>query len=195
MTRVPGRCQPAPSEGDADVWLEQLAEVLVRIHAAPQPSVDLPRFRSWHEPSVIAPAWIRDGGIARAFAARVADGFSGADGPRFIHRDYHPLNVLFDGACISGVVDWVNACVGPIETDIARCRGNIALVAGMGAADRFLRLLGPVGATYDRAWDLDFVASLLGNVDVLLTGNDLGLAMSPRAVRDTLETIVRGALI
>jgi len=45
--------------------------------------------------------------------------------------------VLFEGDRLSGVVDWVNACAGPPEIDIAHCRINIALAHGLDAADEF----------------------------------------------------------
>lgn len=35
--------------------------------------------------------------------------------PRFIHRDYHPANVLWLGDAVSGIVDWPNACRGRRE--------------------------------------------------------------------------------
>lgn len=38
--------------------------------------------------------------------------------PCFIHRDYHPTNILWVDDKVSGVVDWVNACRGPAGIDI-----------------------------------------------------------------------------
>jgi Ser/Thr protein kinase RdoA (MazF antagonist) len=58
--------------------------------------------------------------------------------PVFIHRDYHPGNVLWRRRALSGVVDWVNACGGPIGCDLATCRGNLVDLAGRSAADRFI---------------------------------------------------------
>lgn len=37
-----------------------------------------------------------------------------------IHLDYHPLNVLTDGARITGVIDWTNARAGDPRADLAR---------------------------------------------------------------------------
>jgi aminoglycoside phosphotransferase (APT) family kinase protein len=37
-----------------------------------------------------------------------------------IHLDYHPLNVMADGAQISGVLDWANAHIGDPRADFAR---------------------------------------------------------------------------
>jgi aminoglycoside phosphotransferase (APT) family kinase protein len=55
----------------------------------------------------------------------------------FVHRDYHPGNVLFSGDRCTGIVDWVNACAGPSEIDIAHCRLNLALRHGIAVADEF----------------------------------------------------------
>ncbi len=37
-----------------------------------------------------------------------------------IHLDYHPLNVMFDGQQITGVIDWPNARAGDPRADLAR---------------------------------------------------------------------------
>jgi Ser/Thr protein kinase RdoA (MazF antagonist) len=56
---------------------------------------------------------------------------------RFLHRDFHPGNVLFDvppprpeGARISGVVDWAAVSWGPADLDVAHCSTNLALLHG-----------------------------------------------------------------
>ncbi|NUP17529.1 MAG: aminoglycoside phosphotransferase family protein [Streptomyces sp.] len=56
---------------------------------------------------------------------------------RFLHRDFHPGNVLFDvpptspaGPRISGVVDWAATSWGPADLDVAHCSTNLALLHG-----------------------------------------------------------------
>jgi len=57
---------------------------------------------------------------------------------RFLHRDFHPGNVLFDdvlspglaGAQITGVVDWAATSWGPADLDVAHCSTNLALLHG-----------------------------------------------------------------
>ncbi|MGC4378585.1 aminoglycoside phosphotransferase family protein [Fictibacillus sp. Mic-4] len=56
----------------------------------------------------------------------------------FIHRDYHPCNVLWEDGRLTGVVDWVNACIGPAGVDAGHCSLNLALLYGADDADFFL---------------------------------------------------------
>jgi aminoglycoside phosphotransferase (APT) family kinase protein len=56
---------------------------------------------------------------------------------RFLHRDFHPGNVLFDvsppspaGARITGVVDWAATSWGPADLDVAHCSTSLALLHG-----------------------------------------------------------------
>ncbi|MEU9892509.1 phosphotransferase family protein [Streptomyces phaeochromogenes] len=63
---------------------------------------------------------------------------------RFLHRDFHPGNVLFDvpparpeGARITGVVDWVATSWGPADLDVAHCSTNLALLHGPSWGLRF----------------------------------------------------------
>ncbi|MFE5159795.1 phosphotransferase family protein [Streptomyces sp. NPDC056697] len=63
---------------------------------------------------------------------------------RFLHRDFHPGNMLFDmppahpaGARITGVVDWAGASWGPADLDVAHCSTNLALLHGPAWGQRF----------------------------------------------------------
>ena len=58
--------------------------------------------------------------------------------PTFVHRDFHPGNVLWSRGRASGVVDWANACRGPRGCDVAHCRSNLIDLTGPDEADRFL---------------------------------------------------------
>ncbi|MCE7078956.1 aminoglycoside phosphotransferase family protein [Streptomyces sp. ST2-7A] len=71
--------------------------------------------------------------------------------PCFLHRDYHPGNVLFSdspdgrpgGERITGVVDWVETSTGPADLDVAHCSTSLALLHGpdtaLGFAEHYLR--------------------------------------------------------
>ena len=63
---------------------------------------------------------------------------------RFLHRDFHPGNVLFDvpstqpaEARITGVVDWAATSWGPADLDVAHCSANLALLHGPAWGLRF----------------------------------------------------------
>ena len=80
----------------------------------------------------------------------------------FIHRDYHPTNVLWRGGAVSGVVDWINACQGPAGVDVAHCRTNLVQMYGPEAADQFLNAYHDVsdGFVYNPYWDVDSVLDM-----------------------------------
>ena len=136
MSRVSGRVQMAPR--DLDGWLLQLAEVLPAIHAVEGEELgEVQRYQTWADlDALAAPEWTRE---PEAWAAVIA--LAQAPRPRvrqrFIHRDYHPMNVLWSRGRLSGVVDWTNASVGPPGNDVAWCRQNLVASRGLKAAERF----------------------------------------------------------
>ncbi len=188
MTRLAGK----PRVRFDDDGLDALGETLNAI-AHSTPSGALPVATSWREASYAQPDWI-DSALWTAMMQRVDHGFV-SSASTFIHRDYHPGNVLFHEGLVSGVVDWVHASRGPVEFDISRCRVNIALIANIAAADVFTRGCRELAASYDVAWDLETIVTLLGHVDVLLTANELGANLTPPGIRETLKTMAKNALI
>ena len=79
--------------------------------------------------------------------------------PTFVHRDFHPGNVLWRRGRLSGVVDWANACRGPAGCDLAHCRANLMELSGRESADRFLAAYKSLtGEDYHPYWE---VASVL----------------------------------
>ena len=69
----------------------------------------------------------------------------------FIQRDHHAGNVLWSYGRVSGVVDWVEACVGPPAVDFARARLNLAAQMGVPAARRYAKC---PGIEVDPVWDI-----------------------------------------
>jgi aminoglycoside phosphotransferase (APT) family kinase protein len=135
MSCLPGRVDWAPS--DLEPWLRRLAEALHPIHATPWGADDgLRAFRPYEPERWEPPPWLRDPSIwdraVAVFHAPPAD-----DATAFIHRDYHPGNVLFRRGQVSGVVDWQAASIGPPSVDISHCRVNLIRRFGPDVADRF----------------------------------------------------------
>jgi aminoglycoside phosphotransferase (APT) family kinase protein len=130
MAHLPGRAVPDP-----DVGL--LAETLAAIHAT-DPSGFPYHYFAWNRDRGTAPpAGTARPGLWEEAIALWHDATPDYR-PAFIHRDYHPGNVLWRRRALSGVVDWVNACRGPIGCDLATCRGNLVDLAGRAVADRFI---------------------------------------------------------
>ncbi|MFF7646345.1 alpha/beta fold hydrolase [Streptomyces canus] len=127
MSRLPGRVRV--DEEDLERRLDLLAAQLVRIHrVVPE---ERPRtYQAWSWPEKVrevrGPLWERAVDVIR----RDPPPYEG----RFLHRDFHPGNVLFTGAGaelrISGVVDWVETSWGPADLDVAHCSTALALLHG-----------------------------------------------------------------
>ncbi|MET9500318.1 phosphotransferase [Streptomyces sp. NPDC006622] len=127
MSALPGRVRV--DEDEMERRPDLLAAQLVRIHAVVPGERPRP-YQAWTSPErVRTPAgavWARAVDVIR----REPPPYEG----RFLHRDFHPGNVLFDdgddGLRVSGVVDWVETSWGPADLDVAHCSTALALLHG-----------------------------------------------------------------
>ena len=195
MTRLHG--EPRGAGGaDPSAWVEGLADELARISAAPMPQQPLPSWVPWFSLPLAAPDWATDPGLWRQMEEVLSQPLP-HDPPRFIHRDYHPLNVLWDGDVVGGTVDWVNGCIGPIESDVASCRINIAVsdrsLDGWALADEFLARCVDQGVPWHPSWDLDMIAGL-SRPESLMANADAGADLTVESIRSTYEAGIRRAL-
>jgi aminoglycoside phosphotransferase (APT) family kinase protein len=134
MSRLPGRLRL-----HAVAHVEALGRMLASIHRFVPGAPDRPRtYQSWAVPERrVVPAWAREPGVWRRAFSRIdvePPGYRGC----FLHRDFHPGNVLFDGAAVSGVVDWVETSWGPADLDVAHCCTALALLHGPGTTEAML---------------------------------------------------------
>ncbi|MET9700727.1 aminoglycoside phosphotransferase family protein [Streptomyces sp. NPDC006529] len=144
MTLLPGtvRTDDAGAADRAALLARQLADV----HRLPVPAAARPRaYEAWTSAErVRPPADTRRPGLWER-AVDVIRRDPPAHRSCFLHRDFHPGNVLFTGGGaglrISGVVDWVETSWGPADLDVAHCSSALALLhgvpAGMCFADRY----------------------------------------------------------
>ena len=161
MSVLPGRVDWRPH--DLDSWLRQLAEALPAVHDLPI-TTGLRKFEPYAPEKHLPPKW-------SAFPAAWERAIELYHGPQpqvpqvFIHRDYHPGNVLWSSGGISGIVDWPSACLGGAGADVGHCRANIIRHFGLDAADRFLRIWQSASGTadYHPYWDLTDVISWSGD--------------------------------
>jgi aminoglycoside phosphotransferase (APT) family kinase protein len=161
-TQLAGRVVWDPD--DMDDYMRQMALSLAAIHSAPGAQDDLNAYRPYYSRAqVSAPSW-SNRGTMWGRAIEVAFGEPAASRACFIHRDYHPFNILWTQGRLSGVVDWPTAAWGPPGIDLARMRINLAGELGLEVAARFLEIYDEVtGQAADRHpyWDLvDAVDSL-----------------------------------
>ncbi|MEU9461686.1 alpha/beta fold hydrolase [Streptomyces sp. NPDC048312] len=127
MSALPGRVRV--DGDDLDRRLDLLAAQLVRVHGVVP--AERPRtYQAWTSPERVrtpdGPLWERAVDVIR----RDPPPYEG----RFLHRDFHPGNVLFAGTGpelrITGVVDWVETSWGPADLDVAHCSTALALLHG-----------------------------------------------------------------
>lgn len=140
MTHLAGRT--VLDEEGLQARVPLLARQLVAIHAL-RPAERPREYEAWTTADAVVPP---DGADEMAWAAAIdvirkpAPSYQG----RFLHRDFHPGNVLFDvpppslaGPRITGVVDWVQTSWGPADLDVAHCSTNLALLHGPAWGLRF----------------------------------------------------------
>ncbi|HZU13512.1 MAG TPA: aminoglycoside phosphotransferase family protein [Chloroflexota bacterium] len=159
MERLPGAIEWNPA--DLEGYLRRLAEPLPVLHAVPVPAQTIiPPYAIYEPiprrppPDVPHPAvWER--------AIEIAHGPPPGNEGTFIHRDYHPGNVLWMDGAVTGIVDWASAAIGTPEADVGHCRLNLHGAFGPAAADRFLEIYQEITGRreYHPYWD---IASALG---------------------------------
>jgi aminoglycoside phosphotransferase (APT) family kinase protein len=133
MSWLPGRA--LWDARGARPWVEGLAEVLPEIHDVSVVGNDLRNYSPYAQKSYEPPKWATD----RRAWERAVEHFHEPPpdlGRSFIHRDFHPGNVLWTRGRVNGVVDWQSGCAGPPSVDIGHCRANL-LLDGSGLAELF----------------------------------------------------------
>ncbi|WP_318199532.1 phosphotransferase family protein [Streptomyces sp. SCL15-4] len=153
MSLLPGTVRL--DDPGADDRAELLARQLVRIHRLPVTARQRPRpYQAWTSPERVTPPAVTERPELWQRAVDVIRREPPAYQGRFLHRDFHPGNVLFTdtdgGLRISGIVDWVETSWGPADLDVAHCSTALALLhgvpAGMRFADRYVAAGGTLAA-------------------------------------------------
>ena len=154
MTRREGCVELQP--GNSAPWLQEMAEAIASVHRLEVEEAEWRYFSYNDAASLSVPEWsAHPENWARAI--EIVQRPEPICPQRFIHRDYHPNNVLWAAGKVSGIVDWPNACLGPVGIDVAWCRQNLAQLHGAETADAFLKAYQTAsgsGFAYDPYWDL-----------------------------------------
>ena len=155
MTRLPGTVHLMPR--DRECWLRQMAQMLARIHAL---ALDGKPFESWLDRSQLSPP--PDASRADVWKEAIALVAEERTPTRtcFLHRDYQHFNLLWSRERLTGVVDWIEACLGPPEADVGHCRLNLTVLFSADVADRFLAIYeAESGRRIDTWWDVHALLS------------------------------------
>lgn len=140
---------------DMQDWLTQSAQALARIHQVDVPDFAWQHYRYSRPHTLLVPTWstLTDEWQAVIDILQSPE----PDAPQhFIHRDYHPTNFLWQDGKLTGIVDWINACVGMIGVDLGHMRCNLAKLYGVDIAEQFLVAYQKANPEfdYDPYWDL-----------------------------------------
>ncbi len=106
-------------------WIAQVGEALIGLHELEIPDqLHLPEIGRYHQASYAPPKWAAQARVwetaVEVFHGPIPDVDVG-----FVHRDFHPGNVLWRRNELVGVVDWQAACRGPASIDPAHFRMNL----------------------------------------------------------------------
>jgi Ser/Thr protein kinase RdoA (MazF antagonist) len=151
MTRLAGRAVAVPD-------LHELARAAATIHAVDASTFPHEHF-AWYADTTVVPPPDTSRSALWERAIETWHDARPRYTPTFIHRDFHPGNVLWSRGALSGIVDWANACRGPRGCDVAHCCTNLRALAGEQAADAFRAEYEAItGIPHDPYWD---IASIL----------------------------------
>jgi aminoglycoside phosphotransferase (APT) family kinase protein len=162
MTRLAGRVDWHPTR--VEPFLSDLAAVLPLVHSTPLPPAQaIPPYDPYALGLTGPPPWASQPEVWLRAIELFHDCAPSHDRV-FIHRDYHPGNVLWEDGELAGVVDWVHASVGSPDADVGHCRVNLADRFGLAVADRFLDLYQAVSdrRDYHPYWD---IVAAIGGLD------------------------------
>ncbi|MFF6874584.1 alpha/beta fold hydrolase [Streptomyces sp. NPDC012474] len=195
MSVLPGRVRV--DEDELGPRLDLLAGQLARIHRiVPR---ERPRaYQAWTSPAAVPTGWERAVDVIR----RDPPPYDGC----FLHRDFHPGNVLFTGSGaglrVGGVVDWVETSWGPADLDVAHCSTALALLHGpeygLGFRERYEALGGRrlADGPEHLYWRLlDALAYVPDAAKLAGPWRELGRTdLTPRMVGERLEAYVEGLM-
>ena len=163
--------QPAGDVDPPTDWLDALAGIAADIARIEPPPWLRPFARYLEAADAQPPPWAVDRLLWQDAIDVILGPAPEAPGA-FIHRDYHPWNVLWNGA-VSGVVDWSQASAGPSPMDSAHCRANLAIRFGSDTAEAYGRCWeAATGLRHDAYWDLVTCVDFLPDWRPSQRGND-----------------------
>jgi aminoglycoside phosphotransferase (APT) family kinase protein len=162
MSRLDGR--PVWEPRDRRSWCRQLVETMEMVHDTPLPAdTSIGEYQPYSQTSYVPPAWARSP-VVWERAVEVFHGPALTGPHRFVHRDFHPGNVLWQRGRLTGLVDWQHACVGSPMVDVGHLRLNLFFSdrdLAVQFTDTWERL---TASTYDPWADVVAIIGMLDNL-------------------------------
>jgi aminoglycoside phosphotransferase (APT) family kinase protein len=185
ISELPGRA--AWLSRDTHRWMRAMAEAVTVLHALDVPAdVEIRPFDRYAQQSYESPKWAADASVWER-AVEVFLGTVPEHDVGFIHRDFHPGNVQWEHARLTGVVDWQSASIGPRSVDIGHCRANL-IFDHPRLVDVFTNMWQEVsGSTYDPWGDVATVIGMLDNLRDRPPGLDARVAFESLLARAMSE--------
>ncbi len=176
----------APLIHDLDPVL--LVDPLTRLHAA-ELSTRLPEFHHWFRERMRIPFWSSSPDAWKRLIELVSTP-EPCSPAAFLHRDYHPGNLLWDGGRLAGIVDWAFACHGPTAVDVAHTRCNLMVIDGSEAAERFLLEYTMANPSYahDPWWDAAELLSWDDEFSGVMAFNAFGAGLNLELLRSHADS-------
>jgi hypothetical protein len=145
MTRLDGHTDWAPPS------IERIAAIAPPLHDVVPPR-GFRRYKPYYDfVSMKPPEWCTQPKLWERALGVAAQARVDWSATCFIHRDHHAGNVLWSRGRVSGVVDWVEASVGPPAVDSARMRLNLAAQMGIAASRKYAQC---PDVEVDPVWDI-----------------------------------------
>lgn len=130
---VPGAPELAPAEPLE--FASKLARKLAQIHACEPAAMSGVLLRADDRMELLLARPAADARVRRALAGRWP--LSSRNPERLLHGDFWPGNVLWQGAEISGVIDWADAAFGDPLLDLSIARLELCWLLGEAAMEHF----------------------------------------------------------
>ena len=196
MTKVEGKVVLEPE--DFHVWTDGLAKTLSEIHRIEAGMFPWKYAPYMNRENVEIPGWTRKTDVWKLALDRL-HGTKPKYRETFIHRDFHPANVLWNDGEVSGIVDWPNTCVGPAGIDVGHCRVNLALLHGVEIADLFLEAYRHHATefVYDPYFDIVSIFDAIdGPLTVYKGWTDLGVeGLTDRMMESRMDVFMESVVV
>jgi aminoglycoside phosphotransferase (APT) family kinase protein len=183
MSWLDGRPQWQP--GNRRQFVNEIADAMIAVASIEvPPETAIAPISRYRQSSYDQPRWATRPNVweraVEAFHGPIPTGDVG-----FVHRDFHPGNLLWTRRHLNGIVDWQAACIGPHSIDPGHCRLNFLYYDDGLAGQLRSAWEDRSGRPYDPWAD---VMSIIGSLDNMRSPKNA--SKSRLAIEDTLAQAV-----